>query len=112
MANVTELLLRLAAGAVPVPLKVRVCGLPTALSATDTVALRGPVAEGANVTAMVQVAPTATVPVVRQSVPLAGVANAKSAGFVPVKVTPVIVSDVAALLVSTEVIWPLVVPTR
>ena len=79
MANVSELLLRLAAGAVPVPLTDNVCGLPTALSDTDTVALREPVAEGVNVTAMLQVPPAATVLTVRQSVPLAGVANAKSA---------------------------------
>src|SRR5579863_3108032 len=65
-----------ACGNVPVPVSGKVCGLPVALSATDTVALRAPSALGVNVAARVQVEPAATVPIVRQSVPLAGVASA------------------------------------
>src|SRR5579863_8982197 len=65
-----------ACGNVPVPVSGNVCGLPVALSATDTVALRAPNALGVNVAAIVQFPPAATVPMVRQSVPLAGVASA------------------------------------
>ena len=39
---------------VPVPLRLAVCGLLLALSLTDSVALRLPVAVGVNVTLMVQ----------------------------------------------------------
>ena len=44
----------------PVPERLRVCGLPVALSATLRVALRVPVAAGLKVTLIVQLAPAAT----------------------------------------------------
>ena len=49
-------------GAVPVPLSATVCGEPEALSLTEMDALRLPVADGVNVTWMVQLPePAATV---------------------------------------------------
>jgi hypothetical protein len=98
-----------ATGAVPVPVRVTVCGLPEALSAIDTVALRLPVAVGVNVAAIVHVPSAATVPIVRQSLPLVGVTRAKSPGFVPVKVTLVIVNGPVPELVNVDVDWTLVV---
>jgi len=113
LANVTLLELRLTAGAVPVPVKLRLCGLPVALSATDTVALLPPVAVGVNVAAIVQVPPAGTDPAVRQSVTLPlGVTSWKSPGFVPDNETLVMVNAVGALFVSTEVICALVTPVR
>lgn len=100
--------LSVTAGAVPLPVREKVCGLPVALSATDTVAARPPVAVGVKVAAMTQVPPdAATLGIVRQSVPLAGVTSLKSPGFVPVMVTPEIVSAAAPVLVSVEVICAL-----
>ena len=64
----TVLELRLTAGAVPVPVKLKLCGLPVALSVTETVAFLPPVAVGVNVTAIVQVPAAGTDPIVRQSV--------------------------------------------
>ncbi len=49
-------------GVAPVPLSVRACGLPTALSEICTVAAREPVALGENVTVIVQVAFAASDP--------------------------------------------------
>src|SRR5208337_3851045 len=52
---------RFAAGApAPVPLKLIVWGLPLALSVMETDALRDPVADGVNVTLIVQLAPAPT----------------------------------------------------
>jgi hypothetical protein len=62
--------------AMPVPESSRVCGLSKASSVNVTVASRTPMAEGVNVTVMVQVALTASV------APHVGVA-AKSAAFAP-----------------------------
>jgi hypothetical protein len=50
----------LGAGAVPVPVRAAVCGLPAALSTTDSEAERAPAAAGVNVTLIVQFAPGAT----------------------------------------------------
>ena len=47
------------AAGTPVPLKLTVCGLLLALSYINNDELRGPVALGLNVTAIVQFAPTA-----------------------------------------------------
>src|SRR5438094_9449312 len=52
--NETEVGERLTPGVVPAPLKLAVCGLPAALSATLRVPLRAPAAVGVNVTLMVQ----------------------------------------------------------
>src|SRR2546429_38659 len=46
--------------AVPFPLSVMICGLPPALSVTDSVPVRAPEAVGVKVTLMVQFAPAAT----------------------------------------------------
>src|SRR5256884_439217 len=48
-------------GAVPFPLSVMICGLPPALSASDSVPVRAPEAVGVKVTLMVQFAPAAKV---------------------------------------------------
>ena len=48
------------AGAVPVPVRLAVCGLLVALSVTVNAALRVPVAVGVNVTLIVQLEPAAT----------------------------------------------------
>jgi len=51
----------LATGSIaPVPLKLAMCGLPGALSVTVIVAVRVPVAVGANFTVIAQEAPPAT----------------------------------------------------
>lgn len=59
MPNVRLVDDKLTAGWVAVPDSDTDCGLPEALSVTETVALRDPVAVGVNVTAMVQVDPAA-----------------------------------------------------
>src|SRR5581483_2175306 len=51
---------KLTAGAVPVPVRPIDCGLPVALSLMVTVPVRAPVAAGAKVTLIVQLAPAAT----------------------------------------------------
>ena len=65
------------AGAVPVPVRLTVCGLPVALSVRVTAAVRVPLAVGVKVTLIVQLAPAAT------ELPHVLVC-AKSPGFVPV----------------------------
>ncbi len=51
---------RVTAGAIPVPLRLTLCGLPAALSVIETVPVRVPVAVGVNVTLIVQLAAAAT----------------------------------------------------
>jgi hypothetical protein len=51
---------RLAREAVPVPERLTVCGLPLALSVMLSEAARLPLAEGVNLTLIVQLAPPAT----------------------------------------------------
>ena len=56
LTKVSEVGERLAAGVLevtPDPVRLAVCGLPVALSATESVAVRVPVAAGLNVTRMV-----------------------------------------------------------
>src|SRR5437764_7450245 len=48
-------------GAVPLPVSATVCGLPPALSTTDSVPVRAPETVGVKVTSMVQFAPAANV---------------------------------------------------
>ena len=48
-----------AAGAIPLPLRAAVCGLSLALSVTDRVPLRVPVAVGVKLTLILQLAPAA-----------------------------------------------------
>src|SRR5205807_127409 len=50
-----------APGAVPLPVSATVCGLPPALSTTDSVPVRAPETVGVKVTSMVQFAPAANV---------------------------------------------------
>jgi hypothetical protein len=80
---------------VPVPVSDTVCGLPGALSAIETEAVRVPAAVGRNVTLIVQLALTASV------VPQV-VVRAKSPEFEPVIVIPVI--DIVALPLLRRVI--------
>ena len=51
---------RLTTGAVPVPVRATVWGLPVALSVRESEAARLPLAEGVKVTLIVQLAPAAT----------------------------------------------------
>ena len=63
LAKVSEVGERLAAGVLevtPDPVRLAVCGLPVALSVTETVAVRVPVAVGLNVTLIVQLPAAAT----------------------------------------------------
>jgi hypothetical protein len=76
----------------PVPLKGITCGVPVALSATLTFAVRVPVAEGVKVTVKVHVAPAVRVPGQLSVSP-------KSEAFVPVIVLLEIVSDAVPVLV-------------
>ena len=90
--------------AVPVPVRSTLCGLPGALSVTATLALRLPVAVGANATLIVHVALAASD--AGQSLDCV-----KSVGFVPARVTPLIVSGAVPLLRSVDVCAALVAPT-
>jgi hypothetical protein len=83
-----------AVGLTPVPVRGTVCGLPTALSARERLALRAPAADGVNITLMAQLAPALRLePQV--------LVSAKSAAFAPVTVT--LVSDIVELPVFVSV---------
>lgn len=92
---------------VPVPDNATLCGLPVALSAIVTLALRLPVAEGVKVTPIAQLLPAASV------LGLIGhvFVWAKSPAFVPPTPMLVMVSGAAPLLVSVTDCAALVVPT-
>ena len=93
LAKATEVGERLAFGPSPVPLSGAVCGLPGALSAMESAAVRKPDAEGVNVTLMLQLAPAARlVPQV--------VVRAKFAALVPVIVMLVMVMLAVPVFVS------------
>jgi hypothetical protein len=83
-------------GTVPVPLRAIVCGDPDALSATDSKAAKLPAADGVKVTAMVQLAPAA-------SVEPQEVVSAKSLEFAPPKVIPEIERGALPPFVSVNV---------
>jgi hypothetical protein len=74
--------------AVPVPFKVVICGDPNALSATESVAEKLAAEAGVKVTKMEQLVPAAN-EAPQALVPLV---TAKSVGFVPAIVMPVIVN--------------------
>src|SRR3989454_10060903 len=96
------------AGAMPVPVRVIVCGLPEASSTMFSVALRIPVASGVKLTLIVQLAPGATEPA-----PVGQVLSAvmpKSAACAPVMVMLVRFSGAPPLLVSVTLCAGLVVP--
>ena len=84
---------------VPVPLKLAVCGLPVALSATLRVPLRVPVAVGLNVTLMAQLALAARVEGLKGQL----LVWAKSPLLVPVMLMLAIVSAELPLLVRVTV---------
>src|SRR5436309_1802796 len=93
------------AGAVPFPLSVMICGLPPALSVTDSDPVRAPEAVGVKVTLMVQFAPAAKVAgLVGQALAPVLVA-AKS----PEAANELIVKAAAPVFVSVTVIGALVV---
>ena len=91
-------------GAVPVPVRGTVCGLPAALSVRLRAAVRVPVAVGLNVILNVQLLPTAKL-VVQVVVSL------KSPLLVPVKDRPLKVSVALPELVSVTFCALLLVPT-
>ena len=105
MLKLTLIVLRLTLGAVPVPLKLTVCGLPLALSVSVRLPDWLPVAVGVNVTLITQLLPAATGAVVLQVVPLAAIAKS------PVTVMPVKVKDAVPVLVTVTGLAALVVPT-
>ena len=105
MPKLTLVALRLTLGAVPVPLKLTVCGLPLALSVSVRLPERLPVAVGVNATLITQLPLAATGEVVLQVVPLA--ASAKS----PVTAMIVKLKDAVPLLVTVTGLAALVVPT-
>ena len=86
------------------PLKLIVWGLPLALSEMKTDALREPVAVGANVTPIEQLAPAATL------LPQVLVSE-KSPEFVPARPMPVMFRVAVPVLVSVTLCAALVVPT-
>jgi len=88
---------------VPVPLSAAVCGLPVALSATLTDALRAPTAVGANFTLMVHVAAGAS------EAPHVCVWE-KSPGFVPTIVIDVMVIATVPVFLSVNTFAALVTP--
>jgi hypothetical protein len=93
---------KVAPGPFPVPVRATVCGLPEALSATASEAVRVPAAVGLKDTLMVQLPPAASVAphvcVWEKSVPL-----------VPVNEYPEMVKEAAPVLVRVTVWAALVV---
>jgi hypothetical protein len=103
LLNVRGVVGTLATGALPVPMRFTVCGLPWALSAMLTAAVRLPMAAGVNVTLIVQLPFTATVlPQVLVTV--------KSLGFAPVVPMLVMVKLTFPVLVRVTDCAALVVP--
>src|SRR5437879_5369497 len=95
-------------GAVPFPLSVMICGLPPALSVSDSVPVRAPEAVGVKVTLMVQVPPAAKVAgLVGQA--LAPVLDAPKS---PEGAHELVVKAAAPVFVSVTVIGALVVSSR
>ena len=68
------------------PVQIAVCELPLALSVMVSVAVRCPVAEGVNVTPIVQLPPAAT------ELPQVSVIAAKSPALAPVMVRPLMLT--------------------
>ena len=95
------------AGAVPVPLTPRPCGLPAASSAIDRLPVLGPAPDGEKVTETVHVPLTGSVVGVSGQL----LVTAKSPAFVPVIVRLLIVSGALPVFASVDVLTPLVVPT-
>jgi hypothetical protein len=87
-----------------VPERVNVCGLPLALSATLTAAVKEPLAAGVKVTLIVQLPPAATL---APQLLLC----AKSLGFAPVSAIPLILKAPLPVLLKVTVWAALVAPT-
>jgi len=87
----------------PVPPRFIDCGLPMALSITNTLALRLPAALGVKVTLILQLPPGTTEP------PQVLVAL-KSPGFVPITLMPLMVNDVLPVLLRVTDWAGLMVP--
>jgi len=105
LLNVRLVAERLAvAAAVPVPVRLTVCGLPATLSEMLTDAVRVPAAVGLNVTLIVQLPPPAT------ELPQVFV-SAKSAVLVPVMLMLVMLKLVFPVLLRVTLCAVLVVPT-
>src|SRR5437016_6091171 len=92
-------------GAVLFPLGVMICGLPPALSVSDSVPVRAPEAVGVKVTLMVQFAPAAKVPALHDALPISVLVAAKS----PEAANELIVKAAVPVFVSVTVIGALVV---
>jgi hypothetical protein len=105
LANATDVGDRVTAGAVPVPVKATVWGLPVALSVMETVPDLAPVAEGVKVTLIEQMAPAAKLE------PQVFVC-AKSVLLVPVIAMPNMLSVPVPLLVIVTTLAALVAPTN
>ena len=99
--------LKLTAGAIPVPLRATVWGLPPALSVIEMLAVRLPVAVGVKVALRLQLALTARVLGLSGQVLL----ELKSLGLVPLRVMLVMVSGAVPLLVRVTDCEPLVALT-
>jgi hypothetical protein len=95
---------RLTPGLAPVPERVTVCGLPLALSATLSAAVKEPLAAGVKVTLIVQLPPAATL---APQLLLC----AKSMGFAPVSAIPLILKAPLPVLLKVTVWAALVAPT-
>jgi hypothetical protein len=106
-AKLSEAVESEAIGPIPVPEREAEGAVPGALLFTVRVAVRAPRAVGAKVTLIVQVALTASVldPVGQLLV------RAKSPGFVPPGVKPVMLSGAGPVLLTVIVCTALVVPT-
>ena len=92
-----------AGGAVPVPVSVTVCGDPVALSATESMAEKLAAEAGVNVTEIEQLAPAA-------SELLQVLLCAKSPGFVPPRLTLLMVKAASPLFLRVTACMALVVP--
>jgi hypothetical protein len=103
--NVTDAEDRVASGAVPLPLRDTVCGLPEALSVKVSVAEAAPVTVGLKVRPTTQVALGATLAPLQVLV-----ATANSEAFAPPNTTVEILSAMLPPLVTVSVIGALVVP--
>jgi hypothetical protein len=104
LLNVRLVTERPAVAAVPVPVRLTVCGLPAALSEMLTDAVRVPAAVGVNVTLIVQLPPAAT------ELPQVFV-SAKSAVLVPVMLMLVMLKLVLPVLLRVTLCARLVTPT-
>ena len=104
LPNVRVVAERLTTGAAPVPVRLTVCGLPAALSAILTAAVRAPAAVGVNATLIVQLPPAATEP---PHVLL----TEKSPAFAPVRLMPLMLKLVFPVLSRVVLCAALVVPT-